>query len=177
MISPFVGRQVRECEKRRVVSWGLSSAGYDIRVAPDVRYAKELLHCELDPKAVTDRDFQPLVVQASPSGAFVVLPPHGFALACSVETFHMPESVMGIVQGKSTLIRSGLLTPMTPLEPGWRGKLTLEISNLTPRRVRLYVNEGIAQVIFYRLQGGPLTSYADRAGKYQDQVGVTLPRM
>jgi dCTP deaminase len=176
MIAPYVDHQVSEEGGRRVVSYGLSSAGYDMRLAP------ELLLGVAQPapfnlKAIHPRDFWECEIHQDEWGQYALIPPHGFVLGRSVEHWHIPDDVVVVVQGKSTLARAGWHVLVTPMEPGWQGYLTIEIANLLPRQNRLYVGEGIAQAIFYRLSARPEVTYNDRGGKYMNQTGVTLPRM
>jgi dCTP deaminase len=167
MIEPFVDGQVRE----GVISYGLSSYGYDIRVADQFKIFTNVASRIVDPKHFDPKayvDFE---------GSECVIPPNSFVLARSVEMIRMPRNVTGIVLCKSTYIRAGVLIPTTVLEAGWEGVITLEIGNVTPLPAKIYANEGIAQVLFF--EGDELCdiSYADRQGKYQHQTGVVLPRV
>jgi len=168
MIDPFVDRQIRE----NVISFGLSSYGYDIRVASEFRIFTSGL-CDLtvvDPKHFDARSMVEF------RGDVCVVPPNSFALARTVEYFRIPRNILTICLGKSTYARCGIIVNVTPFEPEWEGYATLEISNTTPLPARVYANEGIAQVLF--LEGDPPElSYADKKGKYQGQVGITLPRL
>ncbi len=168
MIEPFEERQVRE----GVVSYGLSSFGYDIRVAKDFRIftpaTGELT--VIDPKAVDERALQ------SYHGDDCIIPPNSFALARTIEYFRIPRNVLAICVGKSTYARCGIIVNVTPFEPEWEGYVTIEISNTTPLPARIYAGEGIAQVLFFEGEA-PEISYADRNGKYQKQSGITLPRL
>jgi len=168
MIDPFVPHQVREGN----ISYGLSSFGYDIRVADEFRIfspATGQLHL-VDPKNFSE-DF--LVDYRGPH---CDIPPNSFVLARSVERFQMPPNVMALCVGKSSLARCGIIVNVTPLEPSWTGYLTIEISNTAPLPARIYAHEGIAQLLF--LEGEePLVTYAHRAGKYQDQKGIVVPRV
>lgn len=167
MIEPFVDKQTRE----GVISYGLSSYGYDMRVADEFRIFTNVYSAIVDPKNFDDKsmvDFR---------GEVCVVPPNSFALARSVEYFRIPRSVLTITVGKSTYARAGIITNVTPFEPGWEGYVTLEISNTTPLPAKIYANEGIAQVIFLEADEECEISYADRKGKYQGQVGVTIPRI
>lgn len=167
MITPF-------CEGVKtpgVISYGLTSYGYDIRVADEFKIFTPGVGnlAVVDPKRIDTRqmlDYQ---------GESCIIPPNSFALARSVEYFKIPADVLGIVLGKSTLARCGIVTNFTPLEPGWEGYITIEISNTTPMPAKIYANEGIAQVLFF--QGDDLCeiSYAAKGGKYQGQMGITLP--
>lgn len=185
MISPYVPQQVRNGDDSRIakISFGQSSYGYDIRLGLTLREyrmpkASPAKLPVIDPKLF---DVGRLLADPSPlfsdeSGSYFLLSPEAYALGVSVETFYMPDNVMGWTVGKSTLARAGLECNVTPIEPGWRGQLTLELKNLTAFPIKLYQNEGIAQIIF--LSGRtPLTTYSDREGKYQDQRGLTPPRI
>ncbi len=168
MIEPFVEGQVRE----GVVSYGLSSFGYDIRVADEFRIftAATGQLSVIDPKAIDDRAMTPY------RGDMCIVPPNSFALARTVEYFRIPRNVLTICLGKSTYARCGIIVNVTPFEPEWEGYVTIEISNTTPLPAKIYANEGIAQVIFFE-GDAPEISYADRKGKYQGQRGITLPRL
>ena len=172
MIEPYIPNQVRAVDGRRVISYGQSSAGYDIRMASEM---KVFTRTGAYGMAVNPKDFDDGVLRDVPisedkdGGKFFVIPPHGSALTRSVEEFNIPPFVEAICLGKSTYARCGIIVNVTPLEPGWYGYLTIEIANTTPRPVRLYANEGIAQLLFVRLSGIPDTTYADRQGKYQGQ--------
>jgi dCTP deaminase len=167
MIEPFVDEQVRN----GVISYGVSSYGYDIRVADEFKIFTNVHSTIVDPK-----QFDPSAY-VDYKGDICVIPPNSFVLARSVEYFRMPRNVSGIVLCKSTYIRSGVLIPTTVLEAGWEGIITLEISNVTPLPAKIYANEGIAQVLLFEGDEPCDTSYADRKGKYQKQEGVVLPRI
>ena len=167
MIEPFEERQVRG----GVISYGLSSYGYDIRIADSFKIFTNVFNTVVDPKGFDSRSFVDF------RGDVCVIPPNSFALGQSIEYFRIPRSVMTICVGKSTYARCGIITNVTPFEPEWEGFVTLEISNTTPLPARIYANEGIAQVLFFRGAEPPLTSYRDKKGKYQGQTGVTLPRL
>ncbi len=167
MIDPFVEKQVRE----GVISYGVSSYGYDIRVADEFKVFTNVMSTVVDPKNVDPRsmvDFQ---------GPVCIVPPNSFALARTVEYFRIPRTVLTVTVGKSTYARCGIITNVTPLEPEWEGHVTLEISNTTPLPARIYANEGIAQVLFFESDEPCEVSYRDKAGKYQKQRGITLPRL
>lgn len=168
MIDPFVDGQVRD----DVVSYGLSSFGYDMRIATEFRVFTPNIHNSVvDPKRVDER-----AMVEYETDDHILIPPNSYVLGRSVEYFKMSADVLAIVLGKSTYARSGIIVNVTPLEPGWEGHVTIEISNATPLPAKVYANEGIAQVLF--LQGDqPEVSYADKQGKYQHQRGITLPRM
>jgi dCTP deaminase len=167
LLEPFVEEQT----KNGVISYGLSSYGYDIRVANEFKVFTNVHSTIVDPK-----NFDPSAY-VDYTGDVCVIPPNSFVLARSVERVRMPRNVSGIVLCKSTYIRAGVLIPTTVLEAGWEGIITLEISNVTPLPAKIYANEGIAQVLFFEGDEECLTSYADRKGKYQDQQGVVLPRI
>ncbi len=168
MIEPFVENQVRA----GVVSYGLSSFGYDIRVADEFRIFTPATGqlTVVDPKAIDERAMAPF------RGEVCIIPPNSFALARTVEYFRIPRNILTICLGKSTYARCGIIVNVTPFEPEWEGFVTIEISNTTPLPAKIYSNEGIAQVIFFEGEE-PETSYADRRGKYQGQHGITLPRL
>jgi dCTP deaminase len=167
MIEPFESSQVRS----GVISYGVSSYGYDMRVAPEFRIFTNVLNSIVDPKNFDPKSFVEF------EGDVCIVPPNSFALARSVEYFRIPRDVVTITVGKSTYARCGIITNVTPFEPEWEGFVTLEISNTTPLPAKIYANEGIAQVLFFKGEEGPETSYKDKKGKYQGQKGVTLPRL
>lgn len=167
MIEPFVDRQTRE----GVISYGLSSYGYDARVARDFRIFTDIDNVVVDPKSFDARSF------VERTGDSCVIPPNSFALARTIEYFRIPRDILVICLGKSTYARCGMIVNVTPLEPEWEGHVTLEISNTTPLPARVYADEGICQFLFLRGAAEPEVSYADRAGKYMKQTGVTLPRL
>ncbi|HEU5358836.1 MAG TPA: dCTP deaminase [Gemmatimonadales bacterium] len=175
MIEPFVEGQVREVDTqgRKVISYGVSSYGYDMRVAPEFKIFTNVLSAIVDPKDFDPKSFVEF------SGAVCIVPPNSFALARSVEYFRIPREVLTICVGKSTYARCGIITNVTPFEPEWEGHVTLEISNTTPLPAKIYANEGICQVLFFEADAEDVceTSYKDKAGKYQGQLGVTLPRL
>jgi dCTP deaminase len=169
LIEPFEDGQVRN----GVISYGLSSYGYDIRVADEFKVFTAGIGdlAVVDPKNLATRamiDFR---------GDVCIIPPNSFALARSLEYIRMPRNVLGTVLGKSTYARCGIVTNFTPLEPGWHGYITIEISNTTPLPAKIYANEGIAQVLFFEGDAPCEVSYADKKGKYQGQQGVVLPRL
>jgi dCTP deaminase len=167
MIEPFEDAQVRQ----GTISYGLSSYGYDMRVASEFKIFTNVNNAIVDPKAFDDRSFVPF------EGDVCIVPPNSFALARSVEYFRIPRDVITLCVGKSTYARCGIITNVTPFEPEWEGYVTLEISNTTPLPARIYANEGIAQVLFFQGAEAPEVSYRDRKGKYQGQTGVTTPRL
>ena len=167
MIEPFEDRQVRE----GVISYGVSSYGYDMRVAREFRIFTNVLNSVVDPKAFDPKSFVEF------EGDVCIVPPNSFALARSVEYFRIPRTVMTVCVGKSTYARCGIIVNVTPFEPEWEGTATLEISNTTPLPAKIYANEGIAQVLFFQSDEPCEVSYKDKAGKYQAQRGVTLPKI
>ena len=167
MIEPFADRQVRT----GVISYGVSSYGYDMRVATEFRIFTNVLNSLVDPKLFDPKSFVEF------EGDVCIVPPNSFALGRSVEYFRIPRNVITITVGKSTYARCGIITNVTPFEPEWEGFVTLDISNTTPLPAKIYANEGIAQALFFEGDEAPETSYADRKGKYQGQRGVTLPRL
>jgi dCTP deaminase len=168
MIEPFVESQVRQ----GVVSYGLSSFGYDIRLADEYRIFTPATGqlTAVDPKGIDERAMVPY------QGEVCIIPPNSFALARTIEYFRIPRNVLTICLGKSTYARVGVIVNVTPFEPEWEGHVTIEISNTTPLPAKIYSNEGIAQVIFFEGEQ-PEVSYADRKGKYQAQRGITLPKL
>ena len=167
MIEPFEDRQIRE----GVVSYGLSSYGYDIRVADEFKVFTNINSTVVDPKHFDARSFVDIRADVC------IIPPNSFALAKTVEYFRIPRDVLTVCVGKSTYARCGLIVNVTPFEPEWEGYVTLEISNTTPLPAKVYANEGIAQVLFFQSDEVCEVSYADKKGKYQGQQGLTLPRL
>jgi dCTP deaminase len=167
MIEPFEEKQVRH----GVVSFGISSYGYDLRIADEFKIFTNINSTIVDPKHFDPKSFSDF------KGPVCIVPPNSFALGRSVEYFRIPRTVMALCAGKSTYARCGIITNVTPLEPEWEGYVTLEISNTTPLPARIYANEGIAQVLFFEGNEPCEVSYRDKAGKYQEQQGVTLPRV
>ena len=165
MIAPFEEGQVR----KGVISYGLSSYGYDIRISDEFKIFTNINTTIVDPKSFDPRSFVDF------KGGVCVIPPNSFALGRSVEYFKIPRNVMTICLGKSTYARCGIITNVTPFEPEWEGFVTLEISNTTPLPARIYAHEGIAQVLFFESDETCAVSYADRQGKYQGQQGIVLP--
>lgn len=167
MIEPFVDRQIRE----GVISYGVSSYGYDVRVADEFKIFTNVFSAVVDPKAFDSNsmvDFK---------GDVCIIPPNSFALAKTIEYFRIPRGVMTICVGKSTYARCGIIVNVTPFEPEWEGFVTLEISNTTPLPAKIYANEGLAQVIFLEGDEPCEVSYADKKGKYQYQQGILLPKV
>lgn len=183
MIEPFADKQIKivrqpnatfdEFIDKPVISYGVSSYGYDMRVADEFRIFSPATGqlTVIDPKAIDEQ------AMVNYKGDVCIIPPNSFALARSVEYFRMPRNITGILLGKSTYARVGIICNFTPLEAGWHGHVTIEISNTTPLPCRIYANEGIAQVLFIEGDGEPEVSYADRKGKYQGQTGITLARV
>jgi len=167
MIEPFINRQIRA----GVISYGVSSYGYDMRVANQFKIFTNVYSAIVDPKHFDPRSFVDF------EGEVCIVPPNSFALAHSVEYFRIPRNVLTVTVGKSTYARAGIITNVTPFEPGWEGHVTLEISNTTPLPAKIYANEGISQVLFFEADEECEVSYADKHGKYQGQTGVTPPRM
>ncbi len=170
MIEPFESEQVRTVDNRRVVSYGTSSYGYDIRCSGEFKIFTNINSAVVDPKNFDPNSFVDF------EGEVCVIPPNSFALARTVEYFRIPRNVLTICLGKSTYARCGIIVNVTPFEPEWEGYVTLEFSNTTPLPAKIYANEGVAQVIFFEADEECSVSYKDRGGKYQGQQGVTLPK-
>jgi len=167
MINPFHDRQVRE----GVISYGVSSYGYDLRVADEFKIFTNVNSAVVDPKNFDQRSFIDV------KGSSVLIPPNSFALARSVEYFKIPRDILTICVGKSTYARCGIIVNVTPFEPEWEGFVTLEISNSTPLPAKIYSNEGLCQILFFQGDEPPDVSYKDKAGKYQKQSGIVLPKL
>jgi dCTP deaminase len=167
MIEPFVDTQVRGT----AISYGVSSYGYDIRVADEFKVFTNINNTVIDPKNFDPRSFVDVKTDVC------IVPPNSFALARTIEYFRIPRDVLTICLGKSTYARCGIIVNVTPFEPEWEGTVTLEISNTTPLPAKIYANEGIAQVLFFQSDEPCEMSYADKKGKYQAQRGVTLPKI
>ena len=167
MIEPFEDRQVRH----GVVSFGLSSYGYDVRVADEFKVFTNVYNTVVDPKAFDPQSFVDIRAEVC------TIPPNSFALASTVEYFRIPRDVLTICLGKSTYARCGIIVNVTPFEPEWEGHVTIEISNTTPLPAKIYAHEGIAQVLFFQSDEPCEVSYKDKSGKYQAQRGVTLPKI
>lgn len=179
MIDPFLPELVRETNGNRIISAGSSSYGYDMRLADDgFRVFSPIHGREIDPK-VFDEDslIEPPLRTAEDGAKYYLLPPHHYGLGVTVETFKMPRNVTGIALGKSTYARAGLLVNTTPLEAGWTGRLVVEIANLANLPLRVYVNEGIGQILFFESDEDCAVSYKDRGGKYQGQTGLTYAKV
>lgn len=173
MIEPFEPVQVSKVDGRRVLSYGVSSYGYDARVADEFKVFTNTYGTIVDPKNFDDRSF----VDVRAKDGYIIIPPNSFVLGRTVERFRIPRDVLVVCVGKSTYARTGLIVNVTPLEPEWTGHVTLEFSNTTPLPAKLYANEGACQFLFFRGSSPCKTSYSDRKGKYQGQTGVTPPRM
>jgi dCTP deaminase len=171
MIEPFEPGQVREVDGKRIVSYGTSSYGYDVRCSDEFKIFTNIYSTVVDPKNFDEKSFVDM------QGEFCVIPPNSFALARTVERFNIPRNVLVICLGKSSYARCGIVVNVTPLEPEWEGYVTLEFSNTTPLPAKIYANEGVAQMLFFESDEVCETSYRDRGGKYQGQQGVTLPKI
>jgi dCTP deaminase len=170
MIEPFAAEQVRLVDGRRIVSYGTSSYGYDVRCASEFKIFTNINSTIVDPKAFDPQSFVDV------TGDVCIIPPNSFVLARTVEYFRIPRSILTICVGKSTYSRCGIIVNVTPLEPEWEGHVTLEFSNTTPLPAKIYANEGVAQMLFFESDEVCATSYRDRDGKYMGQRGVTLPK-
>ncbi|MCP4709127.1 MAG: dCTP deaminase [Planctomycetes bacterium] len=171
MIEPFEAEQVRIVDGHPVISFGVSSFGYDIRVSNRFRIFTNVFGSVVDPKAFDPKGLIDV------ENEVCLIPPNSFALALSVEWFRIPAHVLTLCVGKSTYARCGIIVNVTPFEPGWEGKAVLEISNTTPLPAKVYAGEGLAQVLFFASDTPCKTSYADRKGKYHQQNDITLPRI
>jgi dCTP deaminase len=171
MIEPFAPELVRAVNGHRIVSYGTSSYGYDVRVANEFKVFTNINSTIVDPKAFDDKTFVDF------TGDYCIIPPNSFALARTVEYFRIPRNVLTVCLGKSTYARCGIIVNVTPLEPEWEGHVTLEFSNTTPLPAKIYANEGVAQMLFFESDEVCETSYKDRGGKYLGQTGVTLPKI
>lgn len=171
MIDPYEPNQVRTLGSNKVVSWGTSSYGYDVRCAPQFKVFTNIFSATVDPKEFDERSFVPA------EGETCVIPPNSFVLASTIEYFRIPRDVLTICVGKSTYARCGIIVNVTPLEPEWEGHVTLEFSNTTNLPAKIYANEGVAQMLFFQADEICEMSYKDRNGKYQGQIGVTLPKL
>ena len=170
MIEPFEAQQVKIVDGKKVISYGTSSYGYDIRCANEFKIFTNINSTIIDPKNFNPQNF--VEVDAE----YCIIPPNSFALARTVEYFRIPRNVLTVCLGKSTYARCGIIVNVTPFEPEWEGYVTLEFSNTTPLPAKIYANEGVAQVLFFESDEICETSYKDRDGKYMGQVGVTLPK-
>jgi dCTP deaminase len=167
MIEPFVDDQVRS----GVISYGVSSYGYDVRVGDEFKVFTNVFNTVVDPKSFDSRSFVDIKADVC------IIPPNSFALASTIEYFRVPRDILTVCLGKSTYARCGIIVNVTPFEPEWEGHVTIEISNTTPLPAKIYANEGIAQVVFFQSDEVCAVSYRDKKGKYQAQRGVTLPRI
>src|SRR5499427_8821520 len=170
MIEPFAPEQVRVVADRKIISFGTSSYGYDVRCANEFKIFTNINSTIVDPKNFDSGSFVDMTADVC------IIPPNSFALARTVEYFRIPRSVLTVCLGKSTYARCGIMVNVTPLEPEWEGHVTLEFSNTTPLPAKIYANEGVAQMLFFESDEVCATSYKDRGGKYQGQRGVTLPK-
>ena len=170
MIEPFESGQVRDSERGRVISYGTSSYGYDVRCSDEFKIFTNINSAIVDPKDFDSNSFVDV------KSDVCIIPPNSFALARTVEFFRIPRDVLTICLGKSTYARCGIIVNVTPLEPEWEGHVTLEFSNTTTLPAKIYANEGVAQMLFFGADEVCETSYKDRGGKYQGQIGVTLPK-
>ena len=179
MIVPFEERLMSQTEGRRIISAGLSSYGYDIRLARDGFFVfSPIRGREIDPKNFDNDSLIESPLRTAEDGSqYWLLPPLSYALGVTIETFNIPRNVIALCFGKSTFARSGVIINATPLEPTWRGRLVLEISNSADLPVRIYAEEGIAQVIFFESDEACEVAYEDRKGKYQDQKGLVTPKV
>ena len=171
MIEPFEPDQIREKDNQRIVSYGTSSYGYDIRCSDEFKLFTNINSTIVDPKNFDSNSFVDV------KSDICIIPPNSFALARTVEYFRIPRNILTICLGKSTYARCGIIVNVTPFEPEWEGYVTLEFSNTTPLPAKIYANEGVAQVIFFESDEVCEISYKDRGGKYQGQQGVTLPKI
>ncbi len=170
MIEPFAPEQVRSVDGRKIMSYGTSSYGYDVRCASEFKIFTNINSTIVDPKAFDPQSFVDL------SADVCIIPPNSFALARTIEYFRIPRNVLVVCLGKSSYARCGVIVNVTPLEPEWEGHVTLEFSNTTTLPAKIYANEGVAQMLFFESDEVCATSYRDRGGKYQGQRGVTLPK-
>jgi dCTP deaminase len=172
MIEPFAEAQVRKTsDGDAVISYGISSYGYDLRVSTEFKVFTNVYNTVVDPKHFDERSFVDMNAEVC------IVPPNSFALARSIEYFRIPRDILTICLGKSTYARCGIIVNVTPFEPEWEGHVTLEISNTTPLPAKIYANEGLAQVLFVKAESVCEVSYADRKGKYMKQRGITVPKM
>ena len=170
MIEPFESGQIKFVDNQKIVSYGTSSYGYDVRCADEFKIFTNINSSIVDPKNFDNKNFVDF------KGDVCIIPPNSFALARTVEKFKIPRDVLVVCLGKSTYARCGIIVNVTPLEPEWEGYVTLEFSNTTPLPAKIYANEGVAQMLFFQSDESCETSYADKGGKYQGQTGVTLPK-
>ena len=171
MINPFESGQVRHVDNEKIISYGTSSYGYDVRCSTEFKIFTNINHNIVDPKDFDAQSFVEIDAEEC------IIPPNSFALARTVEYFKIPRTTLVVCLGKSTYARCGIIVNVTPLEPGWEGHVTLEFSNTTPLPAKIYANEGAAQFVFLKGNEKPEISYSDRKGKYMGQTGVTLPKV
>ena len=171
MIKPFESKQIRENKSEKLISYGLSSYGYDVRCSEHFKIFTNIKSATVDPKSFDPDSF------VDYKGSECIIPPNSFALASTIEYFKIPRNVLTICLGKSTYARCGIIVNVTPLEPEWEGHVTLEFSNTTPLPAKIYANEGVAQMVFIKGNEKPSITYAKRKGKYMKQKGVTLPKI
>lgn len=169
MIEPFAKELVRQAQGKKIVSYGLSSYGYDLRVHDEFKVFTNVYNSIVDPKNFKEDAFVTI------KGETCIIPPNSFALARSVEHFRIPRNILTLCIGKSTYARCGIIVNVTPFEPEWEGYVTLEISNTTPLPAKIYAGEGLAQVLFFKTEEECQVSYLDRKGKYMNQVDITFP--
>ena len=174
MISPFVEQLIRKTENEKVLSYGLSSYGYDVRVSNEFKVFTNINNSVIDPKDFSNDNFITKVVKDNDC---LILPPNSFALANTIETFKVPRDIIIVCVGKSTYARCGVVVNVTPIEPEFEGQVVLEFSNTTTLPVKIYANEGACQFLFFKADNICKTSYADRKGKYQGQKGITLAKI
>tara|TARA_B100000941_G_scaffold289477_1_gene268936 strand:- start:224 stop:790 length:567 start_codon:yes stop_codon:yes gene_type:complete len=170
LIQPFEKNQIREVDNKKVISYGVSSYGYDVRCANEFKIFTNTFSSVVDPKNFDEKSFVDIKDNEC------IIPPNSFVLASTVEYFKIPRSILTLCLGKSTYARCGIIVNVTPLEPEWEGHVTLEFSNTTNLPAKIYANEGVAQMLFFESDQVCKTSYKDRGGKYQGQTGVTLPK-
>ena len=169
MIDPFCNQQIRHHDDNPIISYGVSSYGYDVRCAREFKVFTNINSSIVDPKNFSKDSFVEV------NSDVCIIPPNSFALARTIEYFKIPRSTLVVCLGKSTYARCGIIVNVTPLEPEWEGHVTLEFSNTTPLPAKIYANEGVAQMLFFKADENCQTSYKDKSGKYQGQTGVTLP--
>jgi len=170
MIEPFVSKQIRFVNNKKIISYGISSYGYDIRCNNQFKIFNKKIKI-IDPKNCNEDDFINI------TSKICTIPANSFALAHTIEYFKIPRNILAICVGKSTYARCGIIINVTPLEPEWEGQITLEFSNTTSFPAKIYANEGVAQILFFQSKNNCITSYKDRKGKYQKQIGITLPKI
>lgn len=178
MISPFVAKQVRQSDDgRKIISYGLSSAGYDVRLSDQFKIFSNINSALIDPKNFDEKCLVDGTLITDETGSYVILPPNSYLLGRTEEYFVIPKDILVIALGKSTYARTGAIVNVTPIEPEFEGNVVIEISNSTPLPMKVYANEGISQFIFLKSTEDVNVSYKDRDGKYQGQTGITLPKV